>query len=98
MPARSEAYRRAVAELPCVNCGREGASQAAHPNSSVFGKGLGLKADDFACVPLCADGPGFRGCHSQWDQHKLAPKAERNDIWARWVSWTRNALAIKEGI
>jgi hypothetical protein len=29
---RSEAWRRAVASLPCACCMREGATQAAHPN------------------------------------------------------------------
>ena len=29
-PVRSEAYRRAVASLPCINCGIQGYSQAAH--------------------------------------------------------------------
>lgn len=95
---RSEKYRRAVAALPCVNCGIDGYSQAAHPNSSVYGKGMGLKADDFACVPLCSDRPGVVGCHSRWDTHKMAPKEERPAIWERWVSWTRNALAINAGV
>ena len=35
-PVRNEAYRRAVASLPCVICGVSGYSQAAHGNS---GKG-----------------------------------------------------------
>ena len=38
---RSEAYRRAVASLPCINCGVPGHSQCAHSNS---GKGAGIKA------------------------------------------------------
>ena len=29
-PLRSEKYRRAVASLPCINCGIQGYSQAAH--------------------------------------------------------------------
>lgn len=42
MPVRSEAYRRAVASLPCVNCGVHGYSQAANT-----GKGKGTKTHDF---------------------------------------------------
>lgn len=42
-PVRSEAYRRAVASLPCAICGVYGYSQAAHANT---GKGMGMKAAD----------------------------------------------------
>ena len=93
MNSRSRKYRMAVAELCCVKCGIDGYSQAAHPNSHKWGKGLGLKADDYACVPLCCDRPGIVGCHTQWDQHKIAPKEEREAIWRRWMSWTKAALA-----
>ena len=43
-PVRSEAYRRAVAALPCINCGIQGYSQAAHGSA---GKGMGLKRTPF---------------------------------------------------
>lgn len=43
-PVRSEAYRRAVASLPCINCGVPGHSQCAHSNS---GKGAGIKRAPF---------------------------------------------------
>ena len=43
-PVRSEALRRAVASLPCVNCGVPGHSQCAHSNS---GKGAGIKRAPF---------------------------------------------------
>lgn len=36
---RSEAYRRAVASLPCANCGIEGYSQQAHENGPDKAKG-----------------------------------------------------------
>jgi hypothetical protein len=92
---RSEKYRRAVASLPCVSCGIEGSSQAAHANT---GKGMGMKADDFDTFPLCCDRPGVRGCHSRFDQGAMFSKVERREVEQRWISWTRNALAIKEGI
>lgn len=47
----SEAWRRAVAALPCVFCGRHG-TQAAHRNE---GKGMGMKADDSLTAALCAE-------------------------------------------
>ena len=42
-PARSEAYRRIVAAMPCIHCGIAGYSQHAHANA---GKGKGIKTDD----------------------------------------------------
>ena len=71
---RSEAYRRAVAKLPCCLCGISGRSQAAHPNT---GKGGGVKTDDTLCFPLCAARPGAPGCHSRFDQGALMAKEER---------------------
>ena len=43
-PVRSEAYRRAVATLPCAICGVHGYSQAAHGSE---GKGMGIKRAPF---------------------------------------------------
>lgn len=73
-PARHERYRRIVAALSCACCGIAGHSQAAHPNE---GKGMGLKADDRLCFPMCADRPGERGCHSLLDQGALYPRDDR---------------------
>lgn len=95
---RSERYRRAVASLPCVSCGREGASQAAHANGLEYGKSMGRKASDDAIFPLCADAPGVRGCHSAFDQGALFPKSERRAMTTRWISWTRAAIANAEAL
>ena len=43
-PARSEAYRRIVAAMPCAACGIAGYSQHAHANE---GKGMGMKRAPF---------------------------------------------------
>lgn len=71
---RSEQHRKNVAALPCVVCGIEKFSQAAHPN---FDKGLSLKNCDSLTFPLCSDRPGVRGCHSLHDQGAIYSKAER---------------------
>lgn len=63
-PVRSEPYRRWVASLPCMSCGIQGHTQAAHPNS---GRGLGQKSSDLDCFPLCSVRPGHIGCHQQHD-------------------------------
>ena len=43
----NEKLRRAIASLPCIACGVEGASQHAHANSDCFGKGMGKKSKLF---------------------------------------------------
>lgn len=88
-PVRHEVYRRLVAALPCIHCGRQGHSQAAHPNT---GKGAGLKTDDRECFPLCADGPEHVGCHTLFDQSALMTKAERRRVEPVWGWATRTAI------
>src|SRR5690606_14200589 len=88
-PIRSEAYRRAVASLPCVICGTAGYSQAAHANT---GKGAGIKACDMTCFPACADRPGVRGCHSRLDQGALYPKHVRQQLEPAWAADTQRRL------
>lgn len=88
-PARSERYRRLAALLPCMACGVAGYSQAAHPNT---GKGMGMKADDRLCFPLCADRVGVRGCHSLFDQGALFVKAERRSREVEWGAATRRRI------
>jgi hypothetical protein len=41
--------------MPCIACGVEGRSEAAHTGT---GGGMSQKASDYSCVPLCAD------CHT----------------------------------
>lgn len=88
-PVRSEAYRRAVASLPCKVCGIEGHSQAAHPNN---GKGAGMKTDDRLCFPLCADRPGVQGCHSKFDQGAMFDRDSRRMLEVDWGVDTRCAI------
>ena len=88
-PIRSEAYRRAVASLPCVICGIAGHSQAAHANT---GKGAGMKTCDLTCFPACADRPGVRGCHSKLDQGALFTRAVRQQLEPAWAADTQRRL------
>ena len=88
-PIRSEAYRRAVASLPCVICGIAGHSQAAHANT---GKGAGMKTCDLTCFPACADRPGVRGCHSKLDQGALFTRAVRQQLEPVWAADTQRRL------
>ena len=76
-PVRSEAYRRAVASLPCAYCGIESYSQHAHEND---GKGARLKVDDRRAMPLCCSRPGIEGCHVAFDQYRLVPGGRQAHI------------------
>ena len=51
-PARASRYRMWIRSLPCAACGLEPGGEAAHTGSD---GGLGLKASDYSCIPLCAD-------------------------------------------
>lgn len=88
-PIRSEAYRRAVAQLPCAICGIYGYSQAAHANT---GKGIGMKACDLTLFPACADRPGVRGCHSKLDQGALFSKLVRRELEPVWAADTQRRV------
>lgn len=87
-PLRSETYRRLVASLPCVGCGRAAPSQHCHLN---LGKGAGMKTDDRLAWAGCADLPGVLGCHSRLDQHST-DKTVRRRLEARRVLRTINHL------
>lgn len=93
-PVRNEAYRRAVASLPCINCGVPGYSQCAHSNS---GKGAGIKASDLDSFPLCtvhpgADGRLVQGCHEKFDQGALFTKAVRRELEPVWAADTQRRI------
>jgi len=93
-PVRSEAYRRAVASLPCAICKVPGYSQCAHSNS---GKGAGIKASDLDSFPLCtvhpgADGGLVQGCHERFDQGAMFSKAVRRELEPVWAADTQRRL------
>jgi hypothetical protein len=89
-PLRSEPYRRLVAALPCINCGREGQSQHAHEN---MGKGKGIKVDDRRAMPLCADSFGLPGCHTLFDNYALfLDRDEHRRMGAIWADKTRRTI------
>lgn len=90
-PVRSPKYLREVATLPCANCGREGASQAAHINR---GKGMAMKAGDNKTFPLCTFtlGAGKTSCHYQYDNYQLGDKHQSAEMGERWAIQTFNTL------
>ena len=85
-PVRDEHYRRSVAALPCISCGIEGHSNAAHGPTL----GRGIKASDLDTFPLCCDMPGRPGCHGLHDKREIGQR--RLDA-ATWAERTRKALS-----
>ncbi len=84
---RSPRHKRLVAALPCVNCGLEGMTQAAHTN---FGKGLGIKACDSQLMALCCS------CHTAHDQGGIfGSKFNRWKAEAEMVDATRAELIAR---
>ncbi len=81
----SEAWRRAVASLPCVLCGKVGETQAAHANR--HGKGAMRKADDSLVAACCV------ACHHELDQGKTMTRDERRAELDRAIVLTVKALA-----
>lgn len=89
-PVRNEKYRRWVASLPCMACGIEGYSQAAHPNQ---GRGLGQKASDLDCFPLCCTRPGHMGHHVEHDQLICMTLDDRRELEAKYIARMRELAA-----
>lgn len=87
----SEAYRRAVAALPCIWCGIADYSQHAHLN---LGKGFALKTDDRTGFPLCCTRPGIEGCHVAYDQYRLVDggREAHRDYGLEWGRITRHTI------
>lgn len=92
----SEPYRRLVAARACINCHIEGYSQAAHPPPT----GKGRKEDDRLIFPLCcvhpgADGQLVDGCHIEFDQMRMVPRADMRALAASWAEQTRQEITAE---
>ena len=85
---RSEAYRRAVASLPCINCGIQGYSQAAH----LPPEAKGMKQSDLLTFPLCCTRVGIAGCHQDYDQYRLFPRAAAMAVGRAWAADTQRRI------
>lgn len=87
-PVRNEAYRRAVASLPCVACGIPGYSQAAH----LPPEAKGLKQSDLLAFPLCCARIGVPGCHQDYDQYRMYPKHAAMTVGRAWAADTQRKI------
>ena len=87
-PVRSEAYRRAVASLPCTACGIQGYSQAAH----LPPEAKGMKQSDLLTFPLCCTRVGIPGCHQDYDQYRLFPRDAAMTVGRAWAADTQRRI------
>jgi hypothetical protein len=90
VPYRNENLRRAVASLPCQNCGLEGSTQASHSNQLSDGRGIGHKTFDSMLAALCC------ACHYQIDYGKNMTREEKRIVWDMAHRSTMRALIERE--
>ena len=87
-PVRSKQYLRTVASLPCIACGIQGYSQAAH----LPPEAKGMKQSDLLTFPLCCTRVGIAGCHQDYDQYRLFPRAAAMAVGRAWAADTQRRI------
>lgn len=87
-PVRSNVYLHAVASLPCIACGIQGYSQAAH----LPPEAKGMKQSDVLSFPLCCVRVGIPGCHQDYDQYRLFPREAAMTVGRAWAADTQRRL------
>ena len=87
-PVRSQAYLRVVASLPCIACGIQGHSQAAH----LPPEAKGMKQSDLLAFPLCCVRVGVPGCHQDYDNYRLFPKHAAMTVGRAWAKDTQRRI------
>ena len=85
---RSQPYLRAVASLPCIACGIQGYSQAAH----LPPEAKGMKQSDLLTMPLCCTRIGVQGCHQDYDQYRLFPRDVAMTVGLAWAADTQRRI------
>lgn len=86
VPKRSLKYRRWVASLKCMLCGKEGETQCCHADEN---KGMSTKTSDETCFPACVS------CHAGMGAGAMFDKAERRDREAIYGARTRLQAMIE---
>lgn len=79
MTYRNPKLLSAAQGFPCVLCGKQGYTVAAHSNALRHGRGAFHKSPDYRVAYVCGD-PG--GCHDRIDGRAGAlTKQEKRDLW-----------------
>jgi transcription elongation factor Elf1 len=94
---RNQKLLEAVRDFPCQHCGAEdGTVVAAHSNRGRHGKGMGIKAHDWAIAALC------HRCHMELDQGHLYDRVTKYEMWDQafcktlHLLWTSGKLKIHQ--
>lgn len=75
---RSQKLLQSVREMECQLCGKFGHTVPAHANWQQYGKGMGLKAHDWAIAAVCD------GCHNLIDGRAgTLTDSEKHNLWNR---------------
>jgi hypothetical protein len=83
-PVRDEAYKRWIRSFPCTICGTRRRIEAAHTGPH----GMGQKASDLSCIPLCGDQHAemHRGVQEFQERHGIdiaETVATLNKVWGQ---------------
>lgn len=77
---RSPKLLRYAKDAPhCMACGRHNSGDVvmAHANWAEYGKGMSIKANDWAVAAMCGR------CHSELDQGSKMDREDRKEVWRR---------------
>jgi hypothetical protein len=93
---RNKKLLEAIRQLPCQVCGIEdGTVVAAHSNQQRHGKGMSIKAHDWAIAALC------HTCHAHLDQGSHYDKDTRFAVWDKafertlHLLWERGIIEVR---
>ena len=90
MNYRNEDLLKAVRSLSCAHCSHPPRVQAAHSNLIEHGKGMRIKAHDYAIMALC--GENQNRCHFELDNGNKMSKTERRLFTYEMIAKTYMAL------
>lgn len=89
---RSRKLLESVRNIECQLCGKFGETVPAHANWHQYGKGMGMKAHDWAVAALC------QSCHNQIDGRSGNLSLEmKHELWQK--AWIRTMwMWFEEGV
>lgn len=82
----TDAWAKLCENRPCIRCGiDDGTIVPAHANQIRLGKGMGLKAEPWTVIPLCAK------CHA-WLDNSQTGRVELHEAYSHCWNWHMTAL------
>lgn len=87
---RSTKRLNEIRKLPCIRCGWDAPSEAAHSNFSEHGKSLSKKASDEFTIPLC------RLCHAWFDGYVYLTREQSKEWFDKMLEKTERMLNLND--